>query len=50
MAGSSFFDFVLGYESDKKQGIKSSGAKRFFSVLFPLLNQTHTVPGFWDMA
>ena len=31
MAGSSFFDFVLGYESDKKQGIKSSGAKRFFS-------------------
>lgn len=31
MARSSFFDFLSGYESDNKHGIKSSGGKRFFS-------------------
>lgn len=31
MLRSSFFDFLRGYESDKKHGIKSSGKKRFFS-------------------
>ena len=31
LAKSSFFDFLDGYESDKKHGIKSSGGKRFFS-------------------
>lgn len=31
MARTSFFDFLDGYESDKKHGIRSSGGKSFFS-------------------